>query len=99
MVSPSCYIPDGSVVTDGAYAPCNAVAGATSMCCAIVPVGNAQGYNASQLDTCLSSGLCEASDGTFWRDSCTDPTWTSPNCLRNLVCIDTVSSESKFARE
>ena len=45
--------------------------------------------------TCLPNGLSEyiASDGEYeyWRESCTDPTWTSPYCLNAFSACPTVS--------
>ncbi|KAE8449020.1 hypothetical protein EG329_008608 [Mollisiaceae sp. DMI_Dod_QoI] len=42
-------------------------------------------------DSCLPNGLCTNTAGsapTFWRESCTDPTWTSPFCLSVLDACD-----------
>lgn len=49
-----------------------------SMCCrSIVVAGDPP-------DACLPNGLCVNTAGTaptYWRESCTDPTWKSPICL------------------
>lgn len=38
-------------------------------------------------DICRTDGLCqETEQDVIWRESCTDPTWQSPQCLR--LCID-----------
>lgn len=50
------------------YFPCNATAD-VSMCCAT-------------WDRCLPNGLCQNMDtAQYWRESCTDPTWTSSMCI------------------
>lgn len=76
-VNGGCYFPNGRLVED---TPCNAGAGAA--CCGI-------GY------ACLSNGLCQltavrASDAgddwaTFVRGSCTDRSWSSPNCPKECM--------------
>jgi len=35
-------------------------------------------------DTCRSDGLCDNTyqDGSLTRDTCTDPSWNSPNCIK-----------------
>ncbi|KAA6412155.1 MAG: hypothetical protein FRX48_04306 [Lasallia pustulata] len=83
----ACYYPDGSRVADPAYQPCNPAPGAQSMCC---------GTNHTQPtldDTCLPNGLCQTlgatADNMFWRESCTDPTWDSPSCLKGF-CVSGV---------
>src|SRR5579871_3896393 len=64
----ACYWPDGSAAGSG-YGPCNP--SGTSMCCAF---GNG--------DVCTAEGLCRYQNDSgavsWWRDSCTDQTWTSP---------------------
>ncbi|OBT82376.1 hypothetical protein VE02_08755 [Pseudogymnoascus sp. 03VT05] len=42
-------------------------------------------------DTCQENGLCLNSFDNaplYWRGSCTDPTWKSPNCLANLCATN-----------
>ncbi|CAL8584570.1 hypothetical protein XPA_010157 [Xanthoria parietina] len=79
-----CFVPNGTDRNDAsdvransvAYTPCDQRA-PFSMCCR---------YGA---DDCLDNGLCQgyAADGSrpVWRESCTDPTWTSPYCLN--LCV------------
>ncbi|KAI4227581.1 MAG: hypothetical protein L6R36_002282 [Xanthoria steineri] len=79
-----CFVPNGTDRNDGsdvkansiAYTPCDQRA-PFSMCCR---------YGA---DDCLDNGLCQGygADGSrpIWRESCTDPTWTSPYCLK--LCV------------
>lgn len=40
--------------------------------------------NAGTADTCLPNGLCQAPVDT-WRESCTDPTWQAPECVKLFV--------------
>jgi hypothetical protein len=63
------------------YAPCDNVA-TVSMCCAIGPSRVAAG----SADNCIPSGLCY-NEGTrlYWRESCTDPTWKDPACIKLFV--------------
>jgi len=63
------------------YAPCdNAVP--VSMCCAIGPGRVADGT----ADTCIPGGLCyNQGANLYWRESCTDPTWASPACIKLFV--------------
>lgn len=84
-----CFYPDGSPVVDPAYQPCNPAVGAQSMCC---------GTNHTQRsldDTCLPNGLCQTReanvDAMYWRESCTDPTWNSPFCLKGFCDTGVVS--------
>ncbi|KAL9596713.1 MAG: hypothetical protein Q9219_005624 [cf. Caloplaca sp. 3 TL-2023] len=81
-----CYNPDGSNRNQDpdqsqgsqTYQPCNQYT-KFSMCC--------RDPNNSG-DVCRDNGLCEATgaDGSkiLWRESCTDPTWNSPYCLKGL---------------
>lgn len=81
--SATCYLPNGSDrhaiagSNPGDYLPCDATA-AVSMCCAIGRQGNA--------DVCLPGGLCrDLGQGVYWRESCTDRTWKSPECTKLFV--------------
>lgn len=77
----SCYRPNGTDVNavyraqflKPVYEPCNA-GDEHSMCCAMqrnIP------------DKCRSDGLClNEFKNLVWRDSCTDPTWKSPHCVK-----------------
>ena len=70
----NCYRPNGDLVQDLNYAPCHKSATASgSMCCNL--------NRALFPDTCTSEGLCRNGDDVF-RDSCTDPTWKSPECVQ-----------------
>lgn len=90
LISATCYYPDGTIETSPEYQPCVATVGTFSMCCAT--------NRAQFADQCLPNGLChnpcatsgfcgDSTGGQYWRESCTDPTWSSPFCLRN-VCAD-----------
>ena len=84
--SAACYTPEGLDrnamfnVSDGyLYAPCDNVA-AVSMCCAIGP------GRAGTADNCIPGGLCyNQGVNLYWRESCTDQTWTSPACIKLFV--------------
>jgi hypothetical protein len=40
-------------------------------------------------DTCRPDGLCQSTTPDIvWRESCTDPTWTAPECLQLCVGED-----------
>ena len=76
LLAVTCYHPNGQIVTDLDYEPCDQAAAATgTMCCNL--------NRANFPDTCASNGLCRNGGDTF-RDSCTDPTWKSPMCLQQL---------------
>ena len=86
--SAACYTPEGLDrntmfnVSDGYfYAPCDNVV-PVSMCCAIGPGRIADG----SADTCITGGLCyNQGANLYWRESCTDQTWTSPACIKLSV--------------
>ncbi|TVY36160.1 hypothetical protein LSUB1_G006471 [Lachnellula subtilissima] len=87
-ITATCYNPDGSEAVDSvAFQPCNQIAGSISQCCGT----NWSGVN--QLvanDVCQPNGLClnSLNDAPlYWRSSCTDKTWQSPFCLKEL-CTD-----------
>ena len=83
-----CFEPDLSPVTSYDYLPCPNQANLPSMCCAT--------NRTSFPDSCQDNGLCQSlvpnSAGTdiinqnIWRESCSDPTWHSPFCLK--LCIN-----------
>lgn len=82
----ACYRPDGSL-EEGTWLPCNKDASQDSMCCALGIGVAPENRTEDTLDQCLPEGLCfNPSAGTYWRGSCTDKTWKSPNC--NRLCID-----------
>jgi len=76
----TCYHPDGtSAHVD--YKPCN-TNGNVSMCCHL-------GVSNNNGDACGSGptyGLCGITGPQLWRESCTDPTWKDPACLK--FCLD-----------
>lgn len=65
----SCYFPDGGMAVSG-YVPCNGNPNIVSMCC-YTPNG----------DACTNQGLC-VTNGVYFRDYCTDPTWQSKGCVK-----------------
>jgi hypothetical protein len=90
IVQATCYNPDGSEITNPAFQPCNQVVGKFSMCCGTNWTGGVV-----MPDTCQENGLCLNSFENaplYWRGSCNDPTWKSPNCLANLCATDGVST-------
>ena len=97
----TCFYPDGSLVTSNEFQPCNLVANSVSMCCAT----NRPHQFA---DECLSNGLCfnpcgvdgfcgGSDKGQYWRESCTDQSWKSPQCLKSLCTNPTVSQKEPRA--
>ena len=97
LVAATCYYPNGNAVGDLAFQPCAATSDAVSMCCAT--------NRTSHPDECLSNGLCHNScvstdlcggstRGTYWRESCTDSSWQSEFCLKQL-CADSSKDGGK----
>lgn len=84
-----CFRPSGIAVTNPVYQPCIQVDGVESMCCRL---------NDTNPDTCHPNGLCmatqEGDNLGYWRDFCTDSTWRSPNCLRD-ICTNEVRLKEK----
>ncbi len=71
--SATCYYPNGTTVPVDSYQPCNPN-DTDSMCCRL---------NGGDPDKCRSDGLCLSSfDSNIWRESCTDHSWKSPNCIK-----------------
>ena len=70
-VSATCFHPNGTIPGPD-YQPCNNTV-QFSMCCA---------WNRTyDADQSLQNGLCYNPIGNYyWRESCTDPTWTSEAC-------------------
>lgn len=73
----SCYFPNGTDRNIGLsselYQACDG-GGKHSMCCQ------------RNHDRCRSDGLCvNSQNNEIWRESCTDPTWRSPACVR--LCV------------
>lgn len=90
----TCYNRDGTEISNDAYQPCISDSTRESFCCGT----NHQGAGETNVadDVCESNGLCqnyEAFNGSnegvklWWRQGCTDPTWQSEECLRD-VCND-----------
>lgn len=87
----ACYTPDGDLRgvdgEGGAYLPCNSNGG-HSMCCAL-------GRKGKYKNTCRPDGLCdEADSGWIFRESCTDPTWRDPACIK--LCFGSCMSRSRW---
>jgi hypothetical protein len=88
--SATCYMPNGTAVLNDAFQPCNQTT-QFSMCC-----GTNWTNGFIEVDVCLPNGLClnHNQDGSntplYWRDTCTDPTWKSPNCIQNLCSTQVV---------
>ena len=76
--APLCYFPNGGQDITVDMKPCHA--GRHSMCCQ---------FNETSPDICRPDGLCQdfSDDRQVWRQSCTDPEWKSPECLR--LCLGT----------
>lgn len=94
----TCYNPDGTAL-DGdnaqAFQPCNQIAGVVSQCCGTN--WSAVAGSKVENDQCQSNGLCLNSANNaplYWRSSCTDKTWQSPLCLRNLCTNPNVSIQA-----
>jgi hypothetical protein len=102
MSTTKCYGIDGEpYATFDRYIPCNGTSvasGGHSSCCA-------------PGDNCLTNGLCQGQrdnlrqSNLFWRNGCTDPTWSDPACpkfckglgKRELKYHDKMLSELTFA--
>jgi hypothetical protein len=93
-----CYTRNGTQITDTAYQPCNSDRTRDSSCCGINHSG--AGHTGIANDVCDPNGLCqnfEAFDGTnggeklWWRQGCTDPTWESAECLKDVCNFARVS--------
>lgn len=70
-----CYYPDGSIPTDYIWTPCTGEE--FSSCC--IP---------SEGDVCQPNGLCWFPPfGEVFRGACTDRTWNSPACPKD-ICVD-----------
>ncbi|KAH8593399.1 hypothetical protein B0O99DRAFT_742758 [Bisporella sp. PMI_857] len=74
-VSATCYLPNGEIPVETVFAPCNSNSSAVSMCC-----------NSVNSDRCSPEGLCISGSDAYWRNTCTDPTWTAPECVK--MCMD-----------
>lgn len=95
----TCYARNGTAITDIAYQPCASDSTRDSPCCGTNHQG--AGHLNVANDVCDSNGLCqnfEAFDGTnegvkiWWRQGCTDPTWQSEACLKDVCNFGKVRS-------
>ena len=81
--SVTCYGPNGTANIEdccgGAYSPCNGISG---MCCALGRTINEQ----HQRNAWVMASCYQENNGELWRESCTDPTWQDPSCLK--LCLD-----------
>jgi hypothetical protein len=90
----SCFNPDGSVVPLSiGYHPCISTQNVDSMCCFLnITVLESEDPATNFLTSiCLTNGMCEQTEYLeeytgYYRGSCTDKTWKSPNCLK--ACTD-----------
>jgi hypothetical protein len=93
-----CYTRNGTQINSAAYRACNTDTTRDSACCGT----NHQGAGDTGVadDVCESNGLCqnfEPYDGTnegeklWWRQGCTDPTWESEYCLKDVCNFARVS--------
>ena len=89
----TCYREDNHNATDSIYTPCNNDH-PFSMC--YRSQADADGNPADK--TCLPNGITQNINITggyeYWRQSCTDPTWTSPYCLNAFDACPSVRSSS-----
>ena len=92
FVSANCYLPNStdrnSILWDAHgidYQPSGFGSSVDDfqMCCAT--------NNRAVPDTPRKDGLCQLG-ATIWRESCTDPTWKSPSCVK--LCVDGISMSS-----
>ncbi|KAF2152072.1 hypothetical protein K461DRAFT_294924 [Myriangium duriaei CBS 260.36] len=77
----SCSMPNGNSQPND-YNPCYPFHTGGSFCCDTQPSGNGTGH-----DTCLSNGLCkwtENGDVSWWREGCSNSSWPSDWCLRDV---------------
>jgi len=88
FVHAGCYLPNGTEINQlrnvpyDNWLPCKK--NGDSMCCRT---------NGTSPDTCTSNGLCHNSAApNIWRESCTDPTWQSPACLRLCIQVNAINT-------
>ncbi|KAK2729680.1 hypothetical protein CKAH01_02654 [Colletotrichum kahawae] len=81
-VQGTCFVPNGTDrqalanIGNNRYEPCEG--NGHSMCCNVVSG-----------DKCQADGLCWNEGGRLtWRESCTDPTWQSPKCVKLCISDD-----------
>ncbi|KAI4268250.1 MAG: hypothetical protein LQ337_007944 [Flavoplaca oasis] len=97
FASANCFLPNGtdrnSILWDSHgidYQPSGygSPADDFQMCCAT--------NNRQNPDTPRKDGLCNDLAG-IWRESCTDPTWKSPSCVK--LCIDGIDEQGENRRD
>ena len=98
LTAAACYSRNGTLITSKAYQPCSKDTTRDSVCCGINHSG--AGDTGVANDICETNGLCqnwegkvgnEQPDKIWWRQGCTDPTWESPYCLKDVCNFDLVS--------
>jgi hypothetical protein len=92
-----CYSRNGTLITDIAYKPCGSDPERDTFCCGTNHQG--AGHRLVSDDVCEFNGLCqnyEPYDGKnegvklWWRQGCTDETWESKYCLKDVCNYGTV---------
>ena len=87
-VSATCYYPNGTADSTRGQSPCHTGNGLHSMCC-WMDTTDTPTHPAP--DSCRSDGLCVPADNQgLWRNTCTDPTWQDPACVK--LCITGTST-------
>ena len=98
LAAAACYSRNGTLITNIAYQPCNNDKARDSVCCGTNHSGAGETNVAN--DICEENGLCQNWEGKvgneepeklWWRQGCTDPTWESPFCLKNVCSQGLVS--------
>lgn len=94
LVTADCYFLNGTLNPDLETQPCNRYQDST--CCSNNKTTVGQTFPVAN-DVCNPNGLCQnwQTQGdttyvTWWRGGCSDPTWNSPYCLKN-ICSDQVN--------
>jgi hypothetical protein len=102
LAAAACYSRNGTLITNIAYQPCNNDKSRDSVCCGTNHSGAGETNVAN--DICEENGLCQNWEGKvgnedpaklWWRQGCTDPTWESPFCLKD-VCSQGLVSKSDY---
>lgn len=98
----TCYDLDGSIVTDPAFQPCNAIEGAVTVCCATNRTNHFGGSSSDGItaDQCLPNGLCHniiifspsSTEERYWRNGCSTSPVDSVHCLDVCTQPDEVVS-------
>ena len=79
LASADCYTPNSLPRGSDNYKPAEAVSNVDGyqMCCATFR---------DPPDVPRADGLCTGPEGQIWRESCTDRSWRSPNCIK--LCVN-----------